>query len=141
MTVVGKATRDMKILSEINERSRAAWGTTFLPGNSWLETMTFPTDPLRAARGFSYLGMDDVQSRACKQLGGQSLSNVVQMQGPRMVIYLDGERQPGGLETIRELVPVKDILAIEAYSDWMSIPGIWRTPDACAVIAFWTRRR
>jgi hypothetical protein len=38
------------------------------------------------------------------------------------------------------MVPVEDVLAVEAYPDVLSAPAQWRTNDACAVIAFWTRR-
>jgi hypothetical protein len=34
----------------------------------------------------------------------------------------------------------RQILAIEAYSDVITAPLLWRTNDACAVIAVWTRR-
>ncbi|MEO7457247.1 MAG: carboxypeptidase-like regulatory domain-containing protein [Gemmatimonadaceae bacterium] len=131
VSVVGKASKDIRTLSDITTRGRASWGTQFLPGNSWLASATFPSDPLRAARGFVYSDMDSVTARACLGQG---------MQGKRMVIYLDGDRMPLGLSQVRETVPMKDILAIEAYSDWMSIPPIWRTSDACAVIAFWTKK-
>ena len=64
---------------------------------------------------------------------GRTLRKVV-------AIYLDGTRMPGGLESINRMVPVSDILAIEAYPDVLSAPFIWRTNDACAVIAYWTKR-
>ena len=33
------------------------------------------------------------------------------------------------------------ILAIEAYPDVLSAPFLWRTNDACAVVAYWTKHR
>jgi len=56
-----------------------------------------------------------------------------------VAVYLDGSRVPGGLEMINRMVPVKDLLAVEAYPDVVSAPFLWRTNDACAVIAFWTK--
>jgi hypothetical protein len=57
-----------------------------------------------------------------------------------IAVYLDGGRLPGGLESINRMVPPSDILAIEAYPDVVSAPFIWRTNDACAVIAYWTKK-
>lgn len=57
-----------------------------------------------------------------------------------VVVYLDGARFRGGLEALNNAVPMRQILAVEAYPDAASSPFLWRTKDACAVIAVWTKR-
>jgi hypothetical protein len=57
-----------------------------------------------------------------------------------VAIYLDGARYHGGLNALNDAVTMKQILAIEAYPDVASAPFLWRTNDACAVIAVWTKR-
>jgi hypothetical protein len=57
-----------------------------------------------------------------------------------VAIYLDGSRLPGALEALNRMVPPSDILAVEAYPDVMSAPFLWRTRDACAVVAYWTKK-
>jgi hypothetical protein len=42
---------------------------------------------------------------------------------------------------VNSLIPPGDVLAVEAYPDVTSAPLLWRTNDACAVVAFWTKRR
>jgi hypothetical protein len=144
VNVVGKPGRDLKLLSEIQQRNLVANGALFLPGNSWLASAVAASDVLRGARGFTYKGPTNVEGRPwngtapCKSLettiGGMK-------RGPRVVvIYVDGEKYPGGLETVNNAVPANQLLAVEAYPDVMSAPFLWRTNDACAVIAFWTKR-
>jgi hypothetical protein len=53
---------------------------------------------------------------------------------------VDGERLRGGFAALNGFVPMKDILAIETYPDVTSAPFIWRSGDACAVIAVWTSK-
>jgi len=130
ISVIGKPTGDLKVLGEIDKRSRTSFGTLFLPGNQWLETALYPADVLRAARGFSYISMDAVRVRGCSGgMGGDR----------RLVIYLDGQRV-GGLQELKNMIPMHDVLAVEAYPDISSIPALWRTRDACAVVAVWSRR-
>lgn len=124
VTVVGKPSRDIKVLSEILLRNRVGGGTTFLPGNSWLETATFPADVVRVAHGFSYRSQFKVTGR-------HGCSSVA--------VYLDGFRY-ADLETLTNAVPMKQVLAIEAYPDVISMPYLWRTRGVCAVIAVWTKQ-
>ncbi|MEO5869568.1 MAG: carboxypeptidase regulatory-like domain-containing protein [Gemmatimonadaceae bacterium] len=131
ITVVGKLSGDLKALSDISERRRTSFGSYFLPGNSWLTSATYPTDVVRAARGFTYLSIDNVRARGCTGLGAK---------GKSLAVYIDGTRFPAGLEDLNTAVTMKDILAIETYPDIVSAPMLWRTNDACAVIAVWTRR-
>jgi hypothetical protein len=131
ISVVGKPTGDVRVLGEIDQRSRTSFGTIFLPGNQWLATALYPADVLRAARGFSYLSMDAVRVRGCTYGMGGS--------GRSLIVYLDGMRV-GGLEELKNMIPMRDVLAVEAYPDISSIPPLWRTRDACAVVAVWSRR-
>jgi hypothetical protein len=146
VTVIGKAGRETKILSDVLARNSTAGGTTFLPGNSWLKSAETPTDVLRAARGFTQKGAGKVEGRPYVTSSGiltacQSASpDSVATNGKSVVIYLDGLRYPGGLELLDTDVLPRQILAIEAYPDVVSAPAQWRTNDACAVVAVWTRR-
>jgi hypothetical protein len=146
VTVIGKAGRETRILSDILSRSSVAAGTTFLPGNSWLKAAETPTDVLRAARGFTQKGFAKVEGRPYVTTGGtlsacQSKSADAPAANDKSVaIYLDGLRYPAGLEALNNDVLPRQILAIEAYPDVMSAPSVWRTNDACAVVAVWTHR-
>jgi hypothetical protein len=55
-------------------------------------------------------------------------------------VYLDGARVAGGLPELRTAISMRDVLAMEAYQDIATAPVEWRTNDACAVLAIWTRR-
>jgi hypothetical protein len=146
VTVIGKVGRETRILSDILSRSSVAAGTTFLPGNSWLKAAETPTDVLRAARGFTQKGFAKVEGRPYVTKGGtlsacQSKSADAPAANDKSVaIYLDGLRYPAGLEALNNDVLPRQILAIEAYPDVMSAPSVWRTNDACAVVAVWTHR-
>ena len=131
VSVVGKPSGDIKTLHDLAERRRTSFGTAFLPGNSWLTSALYPADVVRAARGFSYFSTDSVRARGCSGLAAK---------GKRVVVYVDGLRFPGGLPDLTGAVLMRDVLAMEAYPDIVSAPFLWRTNDACAVIAVWTRR-
>ncbi len=133
ITVRGKPNAEIKILDEIVKRNRASAGTLFMPGNVWLESAIYPADVLRAARGFTYLSMDEIKARGCAMVGGQG-------RGKGLAIYIDGGRYAGGFEELRTLINMRDVLAIEAYPDMISVPSQWRSIDTCAVIAVWTKR-
>lgn len=127
VSVIGKASPDTRTLNDIVERSRTATGTVFLPGSSWLETANVPTDVLRAAVGFRYINPDTVEARQrCR----------------RVAVYLDGMRMIN-LAQLANAVPMKKILAIEAYPDITTAPFMFRTQDTgehpCAVVAAWTK--
>jgi hypothetical protein len=128
INVVGKAGRELKVLSDIELRSRVSGGTMFLPGNSYLESALDASDIIRGARGFTMKGPTRVEGRKdCKDVA----------------IYVDGLRYPNsaeGLWTVNNAVPAKQLLAVEAYPDVMFAPYLWRTHGVCAVIAFWTKR-
>ncbi|MEO6525009.1 MAG: carboxypeptidase-like regulatory domain-containing protein [Gemmatimonadaceae bacterium] len=128
--VVAKMGRDERTLRDIAERRRMSAGTQFFPGSSWMQSALQQSDVLRAARGFSWIGPDSVIARGCRDFSGRKL---------RLVVYLDGQRYPGGLGMLKNDVTMSDVLAMEAYPDFMGIPPMWRTNDACAVVAVWTK--
>ena len=63
VNVVGKVSRETRILADVVERNRTSGGTMFLPGNSWLKAAETPTDVIRAARGFIQKRADQVEGR------------------------------------------------------------------------------
>jgi hypothetical protein len=125
----------MKVVAGIVERRRTAFGTVFLPGNEWLASALYPADIIQSARGFRYLSMDSVVARGCTEA-----TSIMGLGGRHLVLYLDGARFSGDLSDLTNSVNVRDILAVEAYPDAQSIPALWRSMDACALIAFWTKR-
>ncbi|MEO7457245.1 MAG: carboxypeptidase regulatory-like domain-containing protein [Gemmatimonadaceae bacterium] len=135
VTVIGKPTGDIKVLSELVKRNRASAGTMFLPGNVWLESALYPADVLRAARGFRYMSLDKVRARGCDMSGAGGMGR-----GKSLVVYIDGMRFAGGFEELGTAVTMREVLAIEAYPDMISVPAQWRSTDTCAVIAIWTKR-
>ena len=127
VSVIGKASPNTRILNDMVDRGRSATGTLFLPGSSWLETAEYPSDVLRAAVGFRYIGPETIEAR----LGCKSIA-----------VYLDGLRMIN-LAQLASAIPMKNILAIEAYPDISTAPLIYRThntfENACAVIAAWSK--
>lgn len=138
VAVVASRSRDAGILSDIVSRNRASAGTMFLPGNTWLETALFPADVVRAARGFRYVSPTDVRARGVA--GGCITERESSKPEDRLVtVFLDGVRLPGGLAVLNDALPMSEILAIETYPDVMSAPFMFRSNNACAVIAVWTK--
>lgn len=125
INIVGKPSHDLKVLNEVAARRRTAAGSVFLPGNVWLESADTPVDVLRAARGFILGG-----PRGCGEQGSKL---------KHLAVYLDGLPFEAGLQEIGNLVPMRDILAIEAYPDAHSVPAIWRATNVCALVAVWTK--
>ncbi|CAN5914423.1 hypothetical protein BH11GEM1_BH11GEM1_00010 [soil metagenome] len=127
VSVIGKASPNTRTLNDIVERSRTATGTVFLPGSSWLESANVPADVLRAAVGFRYIGGDSVEGR---------------LRCGKIAVYLDGLRMMS-LSQLTNAVPMKKILAIEAYPDITTAPFIYRmqvtAEHSCAVVAAWTK--
>ena len=141
--------RDSSILHTIEARMRVASGTLIRSTDAEVENATLPTDLLRFARGFRWRSPTLVQTRGtassfqarqaarCESL---PVGDSIPRRGSKFVaVYLDGSRVPGGLEAINRMVPIADLLAVEAYPDVLSAPSYWRTNDACAVIAYWTK--
>jgi hypothetical protein len=150
VNVVGKAGRDLRVLEEIHQRSLVAHGTVFLQGNSWLASALVPSDVVRGAKGFTFKSPTKVEGRpysqgfALRDCKSSPSTDSVQSRFSssterQIAIYVDGQRYPGGLETLNNAVLVGQVLAIEAYPDVTSAPFLWRTNDACAVIAVWTK--
>lgn len=169
VTVVGKSNmQEISILEGIQQRARMGSGTVFGPGSAALKTATFPADVIRYARGFKYLSASLVHGRAGSMLSDTPLSVCADARCRTMrpdssvigntfsagvcssdregvkkrfvVLYLNGDRFSGGLDMLNTTVAMQEVLAIEAYPDVASAPPIWRTPEACAIIAVWTKR-
>jgi hypothetical protein len=146
--VASRYTRDDLVIRGIVERNRIAAGTMFLPGNPWLRDALFPVDVVRAARGFGYRNPTEICARlGC--LGGECVLGADHAPpGPAergkgkktIALYVDGQRLRGGLLALNDFVPIRDVLAIETYPDVASAPVNFKSGDACAVIAVWTRR-
>ena len=153
VTVIGERSRDSKILEEVLRRQRSSFGTVFLPGDPWLRGALHTADVLRAARGFRYVSPTEVYGRPVPpnltakrrdaQRGGLCTA---------INVYVNGEFFPGGFEEL-DAVPVRDVLAVEAYPDVAFAPIQWRSnvgmtilPDGtptrqvCAVVVVWTSR-
>lgn len=135
--------KDSAKLRGIEQRMRTAHGTLIKGDDLAVRNADLGSDPLASAHGFSRKSATVVVARG----GCQSFpkADSVDMRPTRskrkyVAVYLDGSRLPGGLEAINRMVPPSDILAIEAYPDVISAPFLWRTNDACAVVAFWTKK-
>jgi hypothetical protein len=136
--------KDSAKLRDIEHRMRTANGTLILGEDLTVRNAKLGSDPLAMARGFRWKSKTVVEARGGCRSYPRSDSMVVNPRASRrqkfIAVYLDGGRLPGGLESINRMVPPSDILAIEAYPDVVSAPFIWRTNDACAVIAYWTKK-
>jgi hypothetical protein len=125
VTVIGRPSRETKILEDVLFRKRFGAGTIFLPGNSWLKDAGEIGDVLRAARGFH-------------SQRGQSFGRACTTNGPPLKLYLNGAPYLLPFEDMNKMIPIHDVMAIEAYPDGMSAPFLWRLDHPCAVIAVWT---
>ena len=130
---------DRAVLAAIEKRMRVSSGTLIRADNLSLRNATEASQGLTAARGFTYKGLTKVEARPFG-LSGAPCATDKKIGNKEVAIYLDGERYPGGLQMINDAIRPTEILAIEAYPDVISAPFLWRTNDACAVVAFWTKR-
>lgn len=142
-----RARGDSATLRDIEARLRVGNGTLIRAGDLSVRNSVEASDAIRAAHGFRWRGPTKVSARPyAVGFATRECESVVHIDTLKTVttkevaIYLDGTRLAGGLETVNRLVPPSAILAIEAYPDVTSAPPLWRTNDACAVIAFWTTR-
>ena len=146
VSVIGKPGGDTKILSAIASRRTVSVGSVFLPGNEWLESSYDPADVLRSSPGFRYVNPDVLLSSGCgykyppSSDEPTSMNSPMKVRGRTLAVYLNGLRVVGGLAELRTSVTMKNVLAIEAYQDVFTAPIEWRTNDACAVMAVWTKR-
>jgi hypothetical protein len=131
VAVVGKKTLETEILRDVLFRKRFGAGTVFLPGNNWLESAERISDVLNVAHGFRGTGDGDYVGREARCASSSS----------RFKVYVDGEPFPLGLANVDRLVPIHEVLAIEAYPDAGFAPALWRSGNPCAIVAVWTRRR
>jgi hypothetical protein len=135
-------------LIDIRERLKSANGTLITSDNLSVRNSTQAGDANRMATGFRWKGPTKISARPYVTSGGAlrdcesaSTADAIRRDGEKEVaIYLNGNRVPGGLQALNQMVLPKDILAIEAYSDVVSAPFIWRKNDTCAVVAIWTKR-
>jgi hypothetical protein len=140
--------RDSAVIHDIETRMRVASGTLITASDAPARDASVATDLVRFARGFRWRNPTSVTTRGSAVGMSRSArcesiprADSIPVRGSKAVaIYLDGSRLPGGLEMINKMVPAGDVLAVEAYPDVLSAPPLWRTNDACAVIAFWTKR-
>lgn len=150
VNVVGKAGRDVRVLGDIEERQRIGGGTAFLPGSDLMAHARLPADVMRFARGFSQKNEWRVEARPYVMGGRMAPCGTIPSDSvmafsrtstkPRVIaVYLDGIRYPAGLQSLNNDVMMDQILAIETFPDISAVPVQWRTNDACAVIAVWTR--
>jgi hypothetical protein len=140
MSVVGTPGRDLRILDDMVTRNKVAMGTMFMPGNSWLVAAETPADVLRAARGFVQRSPTKVVVTGCN-LGIKPVTGDATIDGKKtLAVYLDGMRLGTGLQGLQDALAMRSVLAIETYPDVQFAPFLWRTNDACAVMAVWTKR-
>jgi hypothetical protein len=131
--------RDSSLLREIDTRMRTAHGTLLKYDHPSVLNAQRASDPVVVARGFRWGTINTIRTTSgCVTL---ARSDTVPRRGmPTIAIYVDGNRTPSSIEAVNRMVPTRDILAIEAYPDMASAPFRWRSTDACAVLAFWTKR-
>lgn len=136
---------DSATIRDIESRLLAAHGTLIRADHLAVRNSVEASDALRAAHGFRWKSptvvagrpyVNGLRTEECEK----PASGMTGTKDKGVAVYLNGSRVPGGLETLNQMVPPADILAIEAYPDVVSAPFLWRTNDACAVIAFWTKR-
>lgn len=143
VSIVGKANAvERRVLEDIDQRMRAGNGTLIGSDNLSLRNAVYASDGVRFARGFRVSG-SNVQGRPYSQgisIKSCESKDLVPVGEKSIAVYLDGVRVPFGLQGVNDLIRPQEILAIEAYPDVISAPGLWKTNDACAVIAFWTKR-
>jgi len=140
--VASQVRKDSQTVNAIRQRLLTSHGTLIAADNPYVRNSSEATNALRAATGFIVNAPTKVEARAFGT-GATCVSKPTatsfEVTGKFLAVYLNGERVPGGLEAINQMVMVRDILAIEAYPDVSSAPFLWRTRDACAVVAFWTK--
>jgi hypothetical protein len=152
-TLLGQPTlstdnRDSAVVHAIEARMRIASGTLIKADAPPVANAALATDLIRFARGFRWRTPTQVETRGsaaqapnaahCESL---QFADLRLRRGDKAIaVYLDGSRLPGGLDMVNRMVPITDVLAVEAYPDVLSAPSLWRTNDACAVVAFWTKR-
>lgn len=151
VTVIGKPSRDLRVLDDVLRRSRVGMGTTFLPGHPALRSAHFVSDVMREARGFLYQGPNKILGRAH---GRDRCENVA--------VFVNDVRQPDGFAWLDHAASIKDVLAIETWPDLLFAPVQYRRaapgtqddqdsnarwarratpePPPCALVLVWTRR-
>ncbi|HET9012940.1 MAG TPA: hypothetical protein VFN38_14035, partial [Gemmatimonadaceae bacterium] len=145
ITVRGRRGGNQRILSAIASRRSASTGTVFLPDDPYLVSAYDPADVARNAPGFRYVSAEVLLASGCgfryPPADQPTMpSGTARSRTRVLAVYLDGARVAGGLAELRTSVNMRDVLAVEAYQDIATAPLEWRTYDACAVLAIWTKR-
>lgn len=145
ITVKGRRGDNQRILNAIASRRSTSTGTVFLPDDPYLASSYDPADVVRTAPGFRYVSAEVLLASGCgfrypPRDEPTMPSGTARTRTRTLAVYLDGARVIGGLPELRTTVTMRDILAIEAYQDIATAPLEWRTHDACAVLAIWTKR-
>lgn len=131
--------RDSAVLHDIAERIRAAHGTLIRYDDPALRNAERASDPLRFARGFRWNTVNTIRTNSgCRTL--PRADTLARLGEKLIVMYVDGNRTASSIETVNRMVPPRDILAIETYPSMISVPALLRSNDACAIVAFWTKR-
>jgi hypothetical protein len=131
--------KDSAVLHDIAERMRAAHGTLIRYDDPAVRNAERASDPIRLARGFRWHTVNTIRTNSgCMTLPrADTLANQRQQ---LIALYVDGNRTASALETVDRMVPTREILAIETYADMIAVPARWRSSNACAVVAYWTKR-
>lgn len=133
------SSRDSAVLHDIAGRLRAAHGSLIRYDDAALRNAERASDPLRTARGFRWNTVNTIRtSSGCMTLSRADTVGSLRQQ--LIAIYVDGNRTASALETVNRMVPPREILAIETYPDMIAVPSRWRSSNACAVVAYWTKR-
>ena len=127
VSVIGRPSRETKILRDVLFRKRFGAGTVFMPGSDYLKDADQIGDVLRGARGFHYVNPNRVSGRQPCTTNGK-----------RLKLYINGNPFPGTLEDLNSMISINNVMAVEAYPDGMSAPPLWGMDHPCAVIAVWT---
>lgn len=154
VTVIGKPSRDLRVLDDVLRRKRVGSSTTFLPGHPALRSATFTSDVMREARGFQYHGPNNIEGRPLGML--TPCKNIA--------VFVNDVRQSDGFDGIDHIAPIGEVLAIETWSDLDFAPVQYRrlklakfgpessdsrvgmppppaVPNPCALVLIWTRQR
>lgn len=133
VTVIGAMDRNTRVLQDVLTRRRHYGGTFFLPGSDAMKFAHLTSDLLKEARGFRWISPTRV--RGC------------------VALFVDGGYQPAAMELLDLVIPLKDVLAVEAYPNIALAPIQYRHAFGCTdprrpderippskVVVVWTKR-
>ena len=139
VTVIGVLDRNTRVLADVLRRRNHYGGTFFLPGSDAMRMAAVTSDLLKEARGFRWKDPAELRSRLAADC---------------VALFVDGEREPQGLEVLDDVAPLSEVLAVETYPRISLAPIQFRSnfgvsnprsphvrSPACAVVVVWTRGR